>query len=647
VLVAGLALATVVVATTSSVSVRVLDQIHGDSTSLHDVGGVYAAGWTSPNWNPFVDGRFRILTLLAAIVYMTSVTAIGATIVGAIRGVERWPRTVRLLAGFLPGYLIVLGPLQVLFSGVYYVTAAWISLLVLPVIAVVLHRRSLTAGIAGMRSDPEHRRSLATTGAIIGGILLLAGIYRIQAGRYFMVPDSTVAFLTTAGEQLRGVFGSHLAQWDQQSDEWVFNAPLMFTSTAGQDYLFAFYATGFVALASFAALVFGIVHSVALRRPRIAATLTMGAVLASSAAIYPWDHISLIGGQNPAMWLELPGRLAGIVAPWVALLLFSRQRSRTTVALLLATMGLAFTTISGTTYVGVALVCAGAWHLLRGRGPARLSGVALRFAVPALALAGWAAPMFVYWRLHEVSSPSPLAWYLVAGVAAAMSGAVLLALFAGGPPRPLPPVRRTAAWTGAGILTLGAGFVLSNNLTGNVADGRIRSTLAEILPGYGLPLQSRGVAAGASEASFPLFTGQECWISGHCLSFGYFLAGYGFITVLALAAWFALGQRSSGEDTGPLRAAWLVTVAALAASLTLVDFTGASQITAWVLTRFIEIPYYALLGFAALAFAGSRSRVTAWVGGSVIAAWTVIPLATGHVVPQIAHNADWLMEVIN
>jgi hypothetical protein len=647
VLVAGLALATVVVATTSSVSVRALDQIHGDSTMLHDVGGIYVAGWTSPAWNPFVDGRFRILTLLAAIVYMTSVTAIGATVVGAIRGVELWPRTVRLLAGFLPGYLIVLAPLQVLFAGVYYVTAAWISLLVLPVVAVVLHRRSLTAGIPRLRSDTAHRRSLAGTAAVIGGILLLCGIYRIQAGRYFMVPDSTVAFLNTAGEQLRGVFGSHLAQWDQQSDEWVFNAPLMFTSKAAQDYLFPFYATGFVALASFSALVFGVVHSFAVRRPRIAATLTMGAVLASSAAIYPWDHIALIGGQNPAMWLELPGRLAGIVAPWVALLLFSRQSSRTTVALLLATMGLGFTTISGTTYVGVALVCASAWHLLRGRGPARLSGVARKFAVPVLALLGWAAPTFVYWRLHEVSSPSPLGWYLVAGAAAAMSGAVLLALFAGGPPRPLPPAGRTAAWAGAGILALGAGFVLSNNLVSGVADGQLRSLLASILPGYGLPLETRGVTAGASDATFPLFTGQECTISGHCLSFAYFLAGYGFITVLALTAWLTLGQRRSGEDTAPLRAAWLVTVAALAASLALVDFTGASQLTAWVLTRFIEIPYYALLGFAALAFVGSRSRVTAWVGGSVIAAWTLIPIATGHVVPQIAHNADWLIGVIN
>ena len=93
----------VVVATASNVSVDVLGQIHGDGTMLHEVGGTYVAGWISPQWNPFVDGRFRVLTLLVTIVYFTSVTAIGATLVAAIRGAERWPWAVRLLAGFLPG----------------------------------------------------------------------------------------------------------------------------------------------------------------------------------------------------------------------------------------------------------------------------------------------------------------------------------------------------------------------------------------------------------------------------------------------------------------------------------------------------------------------------------------------------------------
>ncbi len=647
VLVLGLAIALVIVATDPEVNGGVLRQIHADSASTHDVGGTYVAGWTSPEWNPFVEGRFRILTLLATIVYLTSVTAIGATIIGAIRGVDRWPLSVRLLSGFLPGYLIVLAPLQLLFAGVSYLTASWISLVTVAVIAVLLHRQPLVAAATGLRSDPDYRRRWIGAAAIIGGVLLLCGVHRLQAGRNFMVPDSISAFLTTAGQQLGGVFGSHLAQWDQQSDEWVFNAPLLFTSANGQDFLFPFYASEFVALASFAALIFGIVHSVAVRRPRLVAALAVGAVLAASPSIYPWDQISLIGGQNPTIWLGLPGRFVGIVAPWIALLLIGRQSTRTMVAVLLATAGLGFVTISGTVYVVVALVCAGAWHVLRGRGPARLSTVAHRWLVPALALLAWTAPLLVYWNIHHVTVPNPLGWWLIAGAAAAMSAAVLLALFAGTAPSPLPSLPRVAGRVAAGAAALGAGFIVSNNLVGKMADGQVRTTLASVLPGYDLPLQTRGLTAGISNLTFSTFTGQECALSGHCLSFSYFLNAYGFISMLALATWFALGPRMAGRNLSGHRAAWLVTMATFAVSFALVDFSGADQTTAWVLTRFIEVPYYALLGFASIALVGSRSKVTAWVGAVVIVAWTVIPVANSHVLPQLARNADWLIGVIN
>ena len=190
VLVAGLAIVAAVVATSDDVSVSILNQIHADAASLHDVGGTYVPGWTSPEYNPFVDGRLRLLTLVASIVYLLSVTAIGATLVGAIRGSERWPRLVRLLAGFLPGYLMVLFPLQLLFAALPVVTAAWIALVALPVVAVLLQRRALAATAAGLRSDRGYRRRWVGLVVVIAGILLVCGLHRLQAGREFMVPDS-------------------------------------------------------------------------------------------------------------------------------------------------------------------------------------------------------------------------------------------------------------------------------------------------------------------------------------------------------------------------------------------------------------------------------------------------------------------------
>jgi hypothetical protein len=648
-LVVGLAVMLVAVATASNVSVRILHRIHADASMLHEVGGTYVAGWTSPEFDPFVDGRFRVLTLALTIVYLLSAAAIGAFFVGAIRGSQQWPRPVRLLAGFLPGYLMLLAPLQLLFAALSFTTAAWIALVTVPAVAVISQRRAAVATASALRHDPDYRRRWLVVTATVGGILLLCGVHHLQAGRYFMVPDSISDFLSTAGEEMRGVFGTHLAQWDQQSDEWIFNAPLMFYTSHGRDYLFPIYATEFVGLASFASLIFGVVHSFAWRRPLLAATLATGAVLASSPSIFPWYQISLIGGQNPMLWLGHPGRMIGIVGPWVALLVIGQWSSRrAAVAILLTTAGLAFTSSSGTLYVVAALGCAGAWQLLQGRGPRQLSGTVATAAVTALGLLAIATPAFVYWRMHHVTSANGLGWLLAAGAVAAMVAALLLAL--GSRTRPTPSLRpssnallRPAAW----LAMLGTGFVLSNNLVGSIADGQVRSMLASVFPGYGLPLETRGYVSITSHLHFPTFTGQECAFTGHCVSFPYFLVAYGFLSMLALTSWLALGQRVPGEDAGPRRAAWLVTVAALLCSFALVDFTGVDQVSAWVLTRFIEVPYYALLGLAAVAFAGSRSRVTTWTGTAVIAAWTVIPFACSHIVPQLVRNAGWLIGVIH
>lgn len=647
-LVLGLGVVITVVATASNTSIRILSQIHADAASLHQVGGTYVAGWTSPEFNPFVDGRFRLLTLALTIVYLLSVTAIGAFFVGLIRGSERWPRAVRLLAGFLPGYLMVLAPLQLLFAATGFTTAAWISLVAVPAVAVLTQRRAVVATASGLRHDQGYRRRWLLVTATVGFILLLCGLHHLQYGRYFMVPDSISDFLNTAGEQMRGVFGNHLAQWDQQSDEWVFNAPLMFYSSHGQDFLFPIYATEFVGLASFASLVFGVVHSFAWRRPLLAAALTTGAVIASTPSILPWYQIALVGGQNPMLWLGHPGRMIGIVGPWIALLVLGQWSSpRAAIAILLTTAGLAFTSSSGTLYTVAAVALAGVWQLLQGRGPAWLNGHAATVAVTVLGLVAMATPAFVYWDIHQTASPNGLGWLLAAGAVAAGLAALLLALASRSGPaaswRPSNALVRPAAW----LVTLGAGFVLSNNLVGSLAGGQVRDFLASALPGYGLPLESRGYVSITSNLHFPVFTGQECAFTGHCVSFPYFLAAYGFLTVLALTSWLALGQHGPDEDAGPRRAAWLITVAALLCSFALVDFTGVDQVSSWVLTRFIEVPYYALLGLAALAFAGSRSRVTTWVGATVIAAWTVIPFAFSHVLPQLARNASWLIGVIN
>lgn len=175
----------------------------------------------------------------------------------------------------------------------------------------------------------------------------------------------------------------------------------------------------------------------------------------------------------------------------------------------------------------------------------------------------------------------------------------------------------------------------------------MRDALGSIFPGYdGSPL-SRGVLQ-TGDLSFPSFSGVECQFSGHCSSFGYFLAAYGFTLVVAFAGWLALGRVSDADRVNRYRAAWLISVAALAMGLAMLDFTGATDfLTAWILTRFVEVPYYAILAFAAIVFVSSRNRVTLIAGASVLALWSIIPFAGDHVVQQIVKNGDWLVGTLH
>jgi len=643
VLLAGLALVWLLVHGADEVDLHQLHLIHADGASTHEIAQFYQPDWLSPNFNPFVENRLRAITPLLAILQLVSVAAIGAALIDAIPGAAQWPRTVRVLGSFLPGFLMVLAPLQILFAAVSPVTGSHIALVALPLSALAIQRRGVAEGLQRVRRG--ERPVLLGAVAVAVAVMVVCALDRLQAGRYFMVPDSITAFLQASQAQLAGQLGDHLAQWDQQSDEWIFNAPLVFSARGTQDQLFSFWLTQATAMASFGALVFGLARHFAWRRRTLAAVVATGAVLASTPAIVPWDNVSIIGGQNPALWLGHPGRMISILAPFVGLLLLGPWTRRQAVAVLFAATGLAFVTIHGVAYTFVAVVCAIVWRVLRGRvrgGPVAVKAV----IVNAFVVAALASPLYVYWAIHRTDYPDDLGWWLVIGSALAMAGAIVLALTTR--PDAGDDVRAPAAWRGGALragavcVVVAAGFFLSNNQVSGFADGGVRRAIGHVLPGFSQPVTSRNLL-GDKHLEFPLFAGQECSISGHCLSFGWFLGVYGFTLVLALAAWLALGRVGAGEGADRRHAAWLVLIAVFVAALALLDFTGVDLVTAWVLTRFVEVPYYAILAFAALAFAGSRSRVTMGIGIAVLAAWTVIPFVHSHIPEQLYKNADWLI----
>ena len=91
------------------------------------------------SFSPDLAHRSWLVTMIFEVSYLTSTMAIGSRIVTAIRGDDQWPTPVRWLAGFLPGYLMTLAPLQLLFAAVPLATASWIGLAAVPACAIALH----------------------------------------------------------------------------------------------------------------------------------------------------------------------------------------------------------------------------------------------------------------------------------------------------------------------------------------------------------------------------------------------------------------------------------------------------------------------------------------------------------------------------
>lgn len=636
----ALAVAGLVVALSDAISPNQVGAIHGDGNGTWEVGKVHVAGWDSPGYNPFGESRLSLPTIPLTFLYLLAVTSIGSIMVRALPGAAAWPRVVRALAGFLPGYVIVFAPLQLVFAAVPLPYASWVALALVLAAGLGLHARALRTTTTALRTEASVRTGLLVTGAGIAAVAGVSILWRLQAGRNFMVNDSVITVLQQAQATLLGPTGTYLGQWDQQSDEWLFSAPLMFRQADGQDYLFPLWLASAMGLASFACIVFGLLKHFAWRRATLTAGVGTALILAATPSILPTTYLSLFGGQNPALWTGHEGRYVGIVAPWLALLLVGRVRDRRTGALAaLALAGLAFVSVHAAAYVAAALGAVLVWRLAAGRRElaARVTPGVLGLGVVALAV-----PLLTYTYVTRVSDPSQLGWLLAGG--AVLAGlTALAAAFAGA----AAPAVRGGWWRGA-LFVVGAfalGFLLSGNLKVNED---LRSVLGVLLPGFDRPSISRGLLT--EDLTFPSFTGQECTtaITGHCLGGGGFLNAYGVLIALALAGWVGIGRVVAGAPDTLVRwrAAWLLMVAALCASFALVDFTGVGQGVAWILTRFIEVPYYGLLAFGVVALVGARSRVTAAVGTAFVVAWVAIPLIGNGIPLQLGKNVDWLVGAI-
>jgi hypothetical protein len=587
----------------------------------------------------------HVATFVFAIVYLGAATALGSFLVDGLRGDDHWPRPVSALAGFLPGYLMLLPPLQLLYAAFPLQVATWIALLGLPAFVAVLHRRALVETARSLRHGRARGRIVIST-VIVVTVVAAAAVHRLQAGNYFLMQDSLLWWIVAGAQQVQGRFGSHLLQWNQQTDEWIFGAPLLFRSYSGRGAFTSLYAMQCLGLASFACLVFGIVHRLASRRKALAACVAVGVVLASTPLIYPWRYITIIGGDNPMLWTGQAGRQIGIVAPWAALLLISRlQRRATVIAAGFATAGLAFTSVNNVLYVVIAVGLGLAWRLRAGDGRTWMRWLNLRGVGFLLPVAAFVMILGAFWWLGQTWAPTGAVWWLIASAALAVAGAVAIGLgTAGRGAVGLPKL--SPGWIGAWVATLAGGFMLSNNATASVFGGGLRHLLGVVFPGYGGGLAHRSDLGGDifGDLAFPTFSPAACELFSYCDGLDGFLTSFGFLLVVSLATWLALGRMTTEPTVNARRVALLLMVASMAMTFMVMFFTGAEiRVRPMVFSRLLDVPYYGLLVLAVMSFAASRNRATMIAGTGVLVIWSVVPLIASQWPEQMARNSAWLV----
>jgi hypothetical protein len=630
---------------------------HGLGNEVAGQNGLYPvatspSGWTAPaDIDPFslvADRRSWWMTIGLAVAYLGSVTALGSGIVRAVRSDDRWPRPVSILAGFLPGYLMLLAPLQLLFAAVPLGTAAWIAIVSPPIAALILHRRAILASTREVSTGRQGRRGAGWTVLSVAALVVLALVHRLQVDGAYLTQDSIQAFLQAGGNQLQGGAGSYLAQWDQQSDEWLFNAPLMFSSHHLGDLWFPFYVTQGLGVASFGALAFGIAHRLARRRKALAGGVVLLVLFAMTSAIYPWLYVTVIVGGQPLAAMGHVGRFVGIIAPWIAVLVVGRPPRSVSFALGLAALGLGFVSVNALIFVlgsGAAMIV---WRVGCRHDVEWLGVGAFRAATHVLPAAALGAFVCAFWWVQSGSAPDAGGWLLLLGIAAALAGAVVV-MFA-------TPGRSASAaprWLSVSVslAAMATGLLLSNNLTEGLLHGWVRQALAPVLPGYdGLLLTRTGVGEGMFDSvSFPDLSEQACQIFIACRGTAGFLAVLGIVLVIALVTWIAMGPLTSEPTTNGRRYALLLLIAGLGVGLIATFFSGGSPDNAVnhqadIFSRVLEIPYYSLLGLAAVTFVESRSRVTAISGAGVLIFWSVIPFVAARRPEELVRNAGWLLQ---
>jgi len=628
-------------------------EIHADSLRVYPPGGEVRDYWGNPwdsiRFDPFL-GLGLMSEFLLIIPYLLSVAAIGNRVLNVLALSQRMQSNLASLAGgFLIGYVLVLPVIRLVFFVFPVSSAAGVSF------AGVLFGGVLSAKNLTLRRNRFPIGITIKPIVVLGVLTMVSFVYRIQSGRNFLVSDSLITFL----DQIRAIkqapmFG-YLPSWNQQSDEWVFSSPGIFlTQRVGAEVLWML-STNALAFVALIVVLGNTADRILVGRSqsRIVRWSAILFVVLGTTATLPVLNISLIGGQNPLVYLGHAGRYVGIVAPLLGIALgvywrYAPQRQLPLLSIL--SMGFAFLSPQTFFYFLIAIalgVLIGSYREGQSLAIHVAPNLGMRLSLVLLPPLSIALGLFVYSR-----TPPPAPAGTTQGTTTLVPAAILLFL----------PLVLMLAWVilrgalqherhvlkgllvpvsalcGVTVPSFVLGLLLSGNLIG---DSRIRqgfaSALHFLLPGIATPLLSRGINVPFALSALGQYGGLQCWISTHCSSSSGFALSVGFPLLLASFG-VALTMATYEHRAQILGFATASLAVILLSAFFLTDFTGGDQlIYVWGKTRFLEAPLY-LLMFMSIVVVGRSLPILTAVIAALWAVPTVIIL-----IPQFFENLLWLI----
>ncbi len=636
-------------------SQQLLQSIHADSSKLYEPGKVvfdyFGNPWDATRFDP-TESPLSLVVMIVAILYMLMICYIGKSIILTLLDRDyELPRIPLLFSGFLIGYTTILMPIRIVFIIFEARTAS--ILCIFGVLSWSL--RSI------LRMPVESSRSnIWISFFLILVLISFSVLYRFQSGRNFLVSDSNLVFLDYARKFKADQSDlGYLPTWDQQSDEWIFNAPGIFLLQSSQfDSLWYLVSAAFGQLSLFFSIyLFSRYFFLKLFQSTFAivgAWFPSFLVFFSTPAWTPAAYVSLFGGQNPVIYLGHPGRYVGLILPCVMLFLFEKhvESDPRYFRRILFFSGIGFMSVHLTFYViliGLILVLIRTKHaetILPDSVPSgryrRISPNSLYVLIPSLL-----SLVLVYYLnqrkvesgvVEVVNTPSGSSVFLLLGSVLS----VLLFRFAFHNGTSIPDLyQRLVDYLVYG-LSIFSGFLISGNTLLSISVFRSAwGSIGSVLPFFKTEPSSRGLAANIEFQAFN-FSGNECWVTGHCLSIWGFLGSFGLVVFLTFGA---IVSCSFNRKISSIHKKLLGLVVILfPITFFIVDFTGGNGLGAsWIKTRFVEPVYYYILvlSWLSIAFTTKYRKLLL-----IVSTLWFLPLIILRVLPQTVINLVWFVKQI-